>query len=74
MTPKEKQISDETNIAVMATNIISIKEDVKDIRTKLENNYVTKEAFIPVQRIVYGLVSLIIIAVLGALLSLVLKK
>lgn len=55
MSPKEQKQSDETNIAVMASNITDIKDDVKDIRHKLENSYVTKEVFIPIQRLVYGL-------------------
>lgn len=74
MTTKEKQQSDETNIAVMASNVADIKDDVKDIKIRLENNYVTKEAFEPVRKLVYGLVTLIIVAVFGALMSLVLKK
>lgn len=74
MTPKEQKQSDETNIAVMASNITDIKDDVKDIKHKLENNYVTKEAFEPVKRLVYGLVGLILISVVVAILALVIKQ
>lgn len=74
MTPKERKQSDETNIAVMASNISDIKEDVKDIKLKLGSDYVTKEAFEPIKRIVYGMVALVMTAVGGGLLSLILRK
>lgn len=74
MTSKERQQSDETNIAVMASNVADIKTTVAKIENRLDNNYVTKEAFEPIRRGFYGLVSLIAIAVFGALMSLVLKR
>lgn len=74
MTLKEKQQSDETNIAVMASNVADIKSSVAKIETRLESNYVTKEAFAPVQRLVYGLVSIILIAVCTALITLIIKN
>lgn len=45
----------------------------KDV-TELKSNYVTKSEFIPVQNITYGMVSLILIAFIGALIALVFKK
>lgn len=72
MSPRN--LSDEVNIAVIAANVANIKEGVRDIKTKLEQDYITKEAFEPIKKLVYGLVSLILIAVVGALMKLVLLK
>ncbi len=50
-----------------------IKKDIDEIKRKLDSNYVTKDQFEPVKKIVYGLVSLILIAVVGAIVALVIK-
>lgn len=44
---------------------------IEKINEKLDDKFVTKEAFAPVQRIVYGAVALILITVLGGILALV---
>jgi hypothetical protein len=59
------------NIEVMVTKLEYIQEDVRDIKHRLEGNYVTKEAFEPVRRIVYGMISVILLSVVGALVALV---
>ena len=61
------------DIAVINANIIDIKEDVKDIKDKLERDYITVDQFDPVKKIVYGLVALILTSVVGALVALILK-
>lgn len=66
--------SEETAIAIIATTVKNIEKDVDEIKTKLEKNYVTREEFEPVKKIVYGLVALILIAVVGAMIALVLQK
>ncbi len=45
----------------------------KDV-TELKSNYVTKSEFMPVQNITYGMVSLILLAFVGALIALVFRK
>jgi hypothetical protein len=62
------------NLAVATEKIDTIKIDVNDIKTKLEREYVTQDQFDPVKKIVYGLVSLILVAVVGALIALVVIK
>lgn len=62
-----------TQIAVIANDINYIKTDIKDIKSKLESDYVTQEEFRPIRNLVYGMVSLVLTGVLGALVSLVLK-
>jgi hypothetical protein len=51
-----------------------IKSEVVEIKSKLEGNYVTKDEFDPIRKIVYGMVSLILVGVVGALLGLVIIK
>jgi hypothetical protein len=62
------------DLAVILSEINYIKSDVKDIKIKLENDYVTQDQFEPVKKIVYGLVSVILLAVIGAVVGLVILK
>jgi hypothetical protein len=50
-----------------------IKETLSKIEQQLEDDYVSRSEFMPVQRIVYGMVGIILVAVLGALITLVLR-
>lgn len=63
----------QTQMAVIANDIAYIKRDVAEIKKTLAESYVTREEFEPIKKIVYGLVSLILVAVVGALVALVLK-
>jgi len=62
----------ETRLAVMETNIEHIQKDIAEIKRMLANNYITKAEFDPVRRIVYGGVSLVLVAVFTAIIALVL--
>jgi hypothetical protein len=48
-----------------------IYDQVEKLRLEMRETYVTKEAFDPVKRLVYGLVALLLTAVIGAMLGLV---
>ena len=50
-----------------------IQKDIAEIKTKLDQKYVTKEEFSTVKAIVYGMVGLILTAVIIAVVSIVLK-
>lgn len=63
--------SDETKLAVIQNDVTYIKEKMNAIDSKVSSGYVTKEEFEPIKRIVYGVVSLILVAVMGALVALV---
>lgn len=67
-------MSTETQIAVIATTVKNIEKDVDEIKTKLDENYITKSEFEPVKRVVYGLVALILSAVVIAVVALVIQK
>lgn len=62
------------NLEVIANDISYIKADIKEIKDSVVTTYVTKDQFEPIQRLVYGLVGLILFAVVGAVVSLVLNK
>lgn len=62
------------NLEVIANDISYIKSDIKEIKDSVVSTYVTKDQFEPIQRLVYGLVGLILFAVVGAVISLVLNK
>lgn len=51
-----------------------IKADVADIKRQLHADYVTRQEFEPVKRIAYGLLTLIVVPVIGAIITLVLRK
>lgn len=61
------------NIGVIMNDLQYIKRDISEIKHKLEANYVTKEEFDPIKRIVYGMVSIILVAVVTAIVALVLR-
>lgn len=65
--------SNETQLAVIKNDIQYIKSSLNSIDNKVSTHYVSREEFEPIKRIVYGLVSLILIAVVGALISTVVR-
>ena len=58
---------------VIDTKLNFIMQSVKDIKQDLEKNYVTRMEFDPVKKIIYGLVGIILVAVVGAVIALVVK-
>lgn len=65
----------ETNkLDLLAKDIDYIKKSIDQLTGSLEKNYVTKDQFEPVQKVVYGLVTIILATVVGALLILVIRK
>lgn len=69
-----KRFVDITRIPLICQSIIEIHGDIKDIKESLDKKFVTKEEFSPIQKIVMGAVGMILVAVLGALIALVIKK
>lgn len=62
---------DTVKLAVLESNMVYIKEKLDDIDKKVSSGYVTKDEFEPIKKIVYGVVSLILVAVVGAVVALV---
>ena len=44
-----------------------VDQDMKHMEDRLDHDFVRRVEFIPVQRIVYGLVALVLVSVMGAL-------
>lgn len=58
---------------LIAAEISHIKAAVDEIKARLDANYVTKAEFMPVAKIVYGLVGLLMLGLGAAMLKMVLK-
>jgi ABC-type phosphate transport system permease subunit len=50
-----------------------IYQAIEDFRKEVREQYVTKDEFMPVKNIAFGLVSLITFTVIGAILTMVIK-
>jgi tetrahydromethanopterin S-methyltransferase subunit B len=61
-------------LALVNQKVDFLIKEVDEIKTKLDSHYVTQEAFIPVRNVVYGMVGLILTAVVTALIMLVLRQ
>ena len=71
---KELTMKTKENIEVIVVKLENIQEDVRDIKRQLEGNYVTRDQFEPIRKIVYGMVSVILLAVVGALVAIVVQQ
>jgi hypothetical protein len=63
----------QTSVAVILTKVSRIENDLDKVNRRLEYNYVTQDQFEPVRKLVYGMVSIILLAVIGAIVALVIK-
>jgi hypothetical protein len=64
----------EVKIAVIQNDVDYLKGRVDEISDKLDDKFVTQTEFDPIRKLVYGIVALILTAVVGALLSFVINK
>jgi hypothetical protein len=66
-----------SEIAVLGATLKSVQEDIAEIKKKLDSQYVSRMEFeLRVKRlesIIYGILAIVGTAVLGAILSLVIK-
>ena len=74
MTNKKTSSQDATDIRIINSKLDYIQEDVKEIKAVLRAEYVTKDQFDPVKRLVYGTVTLILTSFGLAILALVLRS
>lgn len=68
-----KRFVDVTRIPLICKSIIDMSKSIEDINTKLDTKLVNQDQFTPVKQLVYGLVALILVAVVGAVLTIVIK-
>lgn len=69
----KKYTTDTTQLALLVQDMGYVKRRIDAIDIKLDSKYVRKEEFEPVKKIVFGLVALTLTAVIGTLMSIVLK-
>lgn len=72
-----KRFVDVSRIPLICQSILQIHMDIKDIKqmnTDAQKNYITNDQFWPVKSVVYGAISITLIAVFSALVYLVVKK
>lgn len=65
--------SKQVKLAVIKNDLGYIKEKLNALDEKVSLHYITKEEFNPVKNIVYGVVFLILVAVVGALIALIVQ-
>ena len=58
-------------VTQMSTTLSNVEKDISELKKDLREQYVTRTEFEPVQRLVYGLVGLVLVAVVSALIGLV---
>jgi len=63
----------DVQIALLTEKIQNLTKVLDQNISDMKANYVTKEQFSPVQKVVYGLVSTILITVIAGVLALVIK-
>ena len=64
---------DDTN-AVLDAKLASIRSDLAEMKTIMRGDYVRRDEFMPVKQVVFGLVAAVLMAVLGAVIAMVIKK
>jgi hypothetical protein len=73
MAPDNKE-SMETKIALLKRDVGFVLDELKVIKKLIEDKYVTKEEWQPYKTILNSLIGLILLAVIGAVLTLVIKR
>jgi len=74
----------QSNIKTMSEKIDEVKDKIqrlevnivglpKKIIDEMDNKYVSKDSFFPIQKLVYGLVGAVLIAVIGGAMALIMK-
>lgn len=70
---EEAAVATAVRIGELGRDMSYVKDAVDRIDDKVSKGYVTKEEFEPIRRLVYYVASLVVLAVVGALLALIIK-
>lgn len=65
---------DEITLGRIKADLEYIKRDIAEIKQNVKVDYVTREEFQPIKSIVYGMVTIVLTGVIGALIALVINK
>lgn len=63
----------EDGVSLLNLKLDTIKNDILDIKKRLDSGYVTMDRFRPVERLAYGIVGVLTVGVLGGLIALIWK-
>lgn len=86
MPPKHKDVTEESdneeslnphdnNLLIrIDERLKGLSLQVSEMKNNMDDKFVTKSEFEPIKKLSYGLISIILIAVFGAILTLVIKK
>lgn len=66
-------VREDTQLAVIANNIEYIKKDIVEIKSNMKSDYVTADEFEPIKRVVYGVVWVMLLALITTMVRFVLK-
>lgn len=62
------------SVVLLGHDITYIKGDLSEIKQKLEKVYVTQDQFAPVRFLVFGMTGCMLLAIIGAIMTTVLRK
>ena len=75
MSPNEfNRTKEDVDFAEMRGDVKYLVKEVDKINQRLESEYVTKDQFEPIKKVVYGLVGTILVAVVTAIMAIVIRK
>lgn len=73
--------STDTKIALIVQQLGTIERDIREIKLSLERNYVTQDQLAPVKKdvaeqrkLIFSVITIIVVAVIGAVLNLVIRQ
>lgn len=67
-------LTNTAKLDVLVNELKELKESIKELKTQIKTEYVTKEQYAPIQRIVYAVAGFLLTGVVGALLNVILIK
>lgn len=71
----DKDIQDlKVQVALLNEKVTVLTKTFEVNMVEMKNNYVTKSEFNPIQKVVYGLVSTILITVIAGIMALLIKN
>lgn len=71
---KPETKDEKANLEIIKLRLEYAAKGIERIDEKLEKSYVTQDQFAPVRNLVFGMVVIILVAVIGALVALVIQK
>lgn len=61
------------DVGYISRSVDEVKKSIGEIQENMKNDYISRAEFDPIKNIVYGMVSIILVGVIGAIVALVIK-